>query len=118
MTTTTVNATPQSASANIASATTSDSLINTDVFMQLLVAQLRYQDPLNPADGTQFVTQLAQFSTLAETTQGTSDLDAIRQALAPLGTSTSATPPASSAGLTQNGSGAASSSRPSGAAKS
>jgi flagellar hook assembly protein FlgD len=61
--------------------------------MKLLVAQLQYQDPLNPASGTEFVTQLAQFSTLEETTQGTSDLDAIRQALAPA--SSSATSPSS-----------------------
>jgi flagellar basal-body rod modification protein FlgD len=31
-------------------------------FLQLLVAQIQGQDPLNPMDGTQFVSQLAQFS--------------------------------------------------------
>jgi flagellar basal-body rod modification protein FlgD len=35
-------------------------------FLQLLVAQLKGQDPLNPMDGTQFVAQLAQFSSLEE----------------------------------------------------
>jgi len=30
------------------------------MFLQLLVAQLQNQDPLNPVDGTAFVTQLAQ----------------------------------------------------------
>ena len=35
-------------------------------FLQLLVAQLKNQDPLNPMDGTQFVTQLAQFSQLEQ----------------------------------------------------
>ncbi len=35
-----------------------------DQFLQLLVAQLRYQDPLNPTDNTQYVAQLAQFSSL------------------------------------------------------
>jgi len=34
------------------------------MFLQLLVAQLQNQDPLNPQDGTQFVSQLAQFSEL------------------------------------------------------
>ena len=33
-------------------------------FLQLLVAQLRYQDPLNPADGTEFVAQTAQLTTV------------------------------------------------------
>ena len=33
-----------------------------DLFLQLLVAQIKNQDPLNPTDSTQFVAQLAQFS--------------------------------------------------------
>jgi flagellar basal-body rod modification protein FlgD len=42
-----------------------------DQFLKLLVTQLQFQDPLNPQDDTQFVAQLAQFSTL-ETNQNTS----------------------------------------------
>ncbi len=33
-------------------------------FLQLLTAQLQYQDPLQPMDNTQFTAQLAQFSEL------------------------------------------------------
>lgn len=36
------------------------------MFLQLLVSQLKNQDPLNPTDSTQFVTQLAQFSELEQ----------------------------------------------------
>ena len=36
------------------------------MFLQLLVAQIKNQDPLNPADSTQFLTQLAQFQTLQQ----------------------------------------------------
>ena len=35
-------------------------------FLQLLIAQIKGQDPLNPMDGTEFVAQLAQFSSLEE----------------------------------------------------
>ena len=35
-------------------------------FLSLLVTQLKEQNPLDPTDGTQFVTQLAQFSSLNE----------------------------------------------------
>lgn len=35
-----------------------------DEFLKLLTTQLQYQDPLDPMDNTQFITQLAQFSTL------------------------------------------------------
>jgi flagellar basal-body rod modification protein FlgD len=35
-----------------------------DTFMTLLVEQLKHQDPTQPQDGAQFVTQLAQFNSL------------------------------------------------------
>lgn len=35
-------------------------------FLQLLVAQLRAQDPLNPMEDREFITQLAQFNALEE----------------------------------------------------
>ncbi len=53
------------------------SIASQSVFMQLLIAQLRHQDPENPADGTQFITQLAQFTTLEQTTQSRINLDQI-----------------------------------------
>lgn len=40
-------------------------------FLQILVTQLRYQDPLNPMDDKEFVAQLAQFSTLEQMTEQT-----------------------------------------------
>ena len=33
-----------------------------DTFLKLLVAQLKYQNPMSPADGTQFLAQTAQFT--------------------------------------------------------
>jgi len=40
-----------------------------DQFLKLLVAQMQHQDPLNPQDGSAFVAQLAQFSSLEQATQ-------------------------------------------------
>lgn len=37
---------------------------DSNMFMTLLVAQLKNQDPLEPQDGTAFVAQLAQFNSL------------------------------------------------------
>ncbi len=40
-----------------------------DMFMKLLMAQLKNQSPMSPTDPTQFVSQLAQFSELSQVTQ-------------------------------------------------
>ena len=53
-------------------------LANENTFLQLFVAQLKTQDPLNPAAGTQFVTQLAQFSELEQVIGINQNVGAIR----------------------------------------
>lgn len=45
------------------------STLDKEDFLQLLVTQLRHQDPLNPMDGTQFASQLAEFSGLEQLIQ-------------------------------------------------
>jgi flagellar basal-body rod modification protein FlgD len=47
------------------------------MFLQLLVAQLQNQDPLNPTDSTQFVSQLAQFSELEQVMAIRTDTDTL-----------------------------------------
>jgi flagellar basal-body rod modification protein FlgD len=51
------------------------------MFLQLLVAQLRNQNPANPADGTQFIAQLAQFQQLEQSVNTGQDIATIRQDL-------------------------------------
>jgi flagellar basal-body rod modification protein FlgD len=50
--------------------------VSENEFLQLLVAQIQYQDPTNPTDSTAFVTQLAQFSSLEQLIAIHSDLNA------------------------------------------
>ena len=39
---------------------------NKDLFLKMLVSQMSNQDPFNPQDPTQYVTQLAQFNSLEQ----------------------------------------------------
>lgn len=45
---------------------TGTSSLGKDDFLQLLCTQMKYQDPLNPATDTEYVAQLAQFSSLEQ----------------------------------------------------
>ena len=42
------------------------SSLDKDAFLQLLVTQMKYQDPLNPSSNTEYMSQLAQFTSLEE----------------------------------------------------
>ena len=54
----------------------STSLDQTD-FLTLLVAQLEYQDPLDPQDNSEFVAQMAQFSSLEQQIATNDKLDTL-----------------------------------------
>lgn len=43
---------------------TSGSDLDKEAFLNLLVTQMQYQDPLNPSDNTEYMSQLAQYSAL------------------------------------------------------
>jgi flagellar hook assembly protein FlgD len=60
-----------------------DDLANQQTFLKLLVAQMQNQNPLSPSDPMQFVSQLAQFSSLEQTIAMRSRLDDIYGALGP-----------------------------------
>lgn len=52
-----------------------------EAFLQLLVAQIKNQNPLNPTDGVQFLTQLSQFTEMEQMLGMRQDIGAIRKAL-------------------------------------
>ncbi len=51
--------------------------ISQDDFLRILLAQLRFQDPLKPVDNQQFVAQLAQFSALEINRQQSEKVDTL-----------------------------------------
>jgi flagellar basal-body rod modification protein FlgD len=52
--------------------------LNENTFLQLLVAQMKYQDPLSPTDSTQFLTQTAQFTEVSTLQQIEKDQQSIQ----------------------------------------
>jgi flagellar basal-body rod modification protein FlgD len=90
-----------SGSASSSGASNISNLANEGTFLNLLVAQLENQDPMNPTDGTQFVTQLAQFTQVDQMIGISQNVATIAQDMgnaSGVGSSTTApvTPPATS----------------------
>ena len=52
----------KSAGASGSATASSTNGLDKDAFMKLLVAQLRYQDPMKPNDGQEYLAQAAQFA--------------------------------------------------------
>ncbi len=50
------------------------SALNQTDFLKLLVAQIQYQDPMNPQSDTDMAAQLAQFTSLQQATQSSTSL--------------------------------------------
>jgi flagellar basal-body rod modification protein FlgD len=65
------------ATPNLSSALGTNSTMGEQDFLKLLIAQLKNQDPLAPQDNTQFVSQLAQFSSLQAAMGTNTRLDTI-----------------------------------------
>lgn len=68
-------------SSNSSGGATGTQTLGQDAFLKLLMAQLSNQDPLNPTDGTEFVTQLAQFSLVEQSQSQSTTLGQIQTQL-------------------------------------
>ncbi len=55
--------------------TTGNGSMDKDAFLQLLVAQMKYQDPLEPTSNTEYISQFATFSQLEEMQNMTNAMD-------------------------------------------
>ena len=79
-------ATPPATTAPVATNAVSG-MANEQTFLKLLVAQIQNQNPMSPSDSMQFVTQLAQFSSLEQLmgiNQGIASLNSnVTSAIAP-----------------------------------
>lgn len=62
------------------SSSTGSAVLGKNDFLTLLVAQLKNQDPLDPQDNTDFVAQIAQFSSLEQQITTNEKLDSLLEA--------------------------------------
>jgi flagellar basal-body rod modification protein FlgD len=67
-----------SSSGTSAATATASKTMGKDAFLTLLITQLQHQDPLNPADSTEFTAQLAQFSSLEQLNNINENLDTLK----------------------------------------
>lgn len=58
-----------------------DQFANKEMFLELLVAQIRHQNPLSPSDPKDFLAQLSQFSGVEQMVSMRRELEAIHGAL-------------------------------------
>ena len=62
----------------LASAISSNNqFVSQSTFLTLLITQLKNQDPMNPQDSSQFVAQLAQFSSLEQMTNLNTNMETV-----------------------------------------
>ncbi|KPF55202.1 MAG: flagellar hook assembly protein FlgD [Alphaproteobacteria bacterium] len=69
--------TTSSATSSTASKAAEKASIDYDSFLKLLIAQMKNQDPTNPMDATEQISQLATFSQVEQTIQTNSNLETL-----------------------------------------
>ncbi|MCQ8780937.1 flagellar hook assembly protein FlgD [Mangrovibrevibacter kandeliae] len=75
-----VNGSTPTTNTNPTSATKSDAAsasLDYDAFLNLLVAQMKYQDPLNPMDSSEYMSQFATFSNVEQAIKTNTKLDSL-----------------------------------------
>lgn len=68
----------QTSTTESTTSTQSGGSLDKDAFLQLLVAQMKYQDPLEPTSNTEYISQLATFSELEEMQNVSASMDMSR----------------------------------------
>lgn len=66
-----------SKSSSSTNSTTSSTGVDYNTFLQLLVAEMKNQDPTNPMDTSQYMSQFAQLSSVEQAMQTNTKLDAL-----------------------------------------
>jgi flagellar basal-body rod modification protein FlgD len=71
------DSTSKSSSTNSTNSPSSSSGVDYNTFLQLLIAEMKNQDPTNPMDTSQYMSQFAQLSTVEQAMQTNNKLDSL-----------------------------------------
>jgi flagellar basal-body rod modification protein FlgD len=69
------------AESSTTSKTTGDSTLGKDQFLKILITQLQNQDPMQPMEDKEFIAQMAQFSSVEQLMNISTQLTALNQSL-------------------------------------
>lgn len=78
---TSIQGTTATTTSSASKTTLSGDLLNQEDFLELMIAQMKNQDPTKPLDGQEYLGQLAQFSTLNSIQELQKSFDALAQSL-------------------------------------
>lgn len=78
---TTIQSTTATTTSNSSGTALSSDLLNQEDFLELMIAQMKNQDPTKPLDGQEYLGQLAQFSTLNSIQELQKSFDTLAQSL-------------------------------------
>jgi flagellar basal-body rod modification protein FlgD len=76
------SSTTATTAANAATSTKTPGQLGKDDFLKLLVGQMQNQDPMNPIDSTEYMSQLASFSSVEQAVKTNTKLDALLTSMA------------------------------------
>lgn len=65
------------ASTTSTTSTQTESTLDRDAFLKLLITQLQNQDPMNPMENTEYISQLAQFTSLEQMQSVNTNLESL-----------------------------------------
>ncbi len=68
----------------MASSVNSNNTLGQNAFLQLMMTQMEYQDPLEPQDNSQFLAQLAQYTSVEQMTNVATEDQQVAQAMSVL----------------------------------
>ncbi len=71
------DSTSKSSSTTSTTTSTASSTVDYNTFLQLLIAEMKNQDPTNPMDTAQYMSQFAQLSTVEQAMQTNNKLDSL-----------------------------------------